>query len=343
MSVITQAAMSRLPLIPAVVLFLLGPSAAWAQTASEKSAARSTAKAGILAYQEQDYDKAIDLLERAESVIHAPPHLLFLARAKEASGDLVGARETYLELIHERIGPDAPNAFGQAQEAARSEVEELEARVPRATINVDGAEREQIEVWIAGEPLPSIALGVATPINPGTNEIVATAPGMKEARTTVTVEEGGEAIVSITLEVANVQLEAASRATDSQVESVEERAPQGDPRRTWGYVVGGVGLATMGAGGVFGVWALSQASDARNDASLCPNERCTPRGDEKVEQAKTSAMISNLGLGAGAALVVVGTVLLLTSKQKSQEQVSALVVEPNFGPRAGGLSLRGSF
>src|SRR5688572_16337830 len=107
------------------VLALIGSSACLsevlAQSDHERAAAREAAGAGLAAYEAGEYQRAIDSMSRAEQLVHALPHLLYLARAQSKLGRLVAARETYLKIARERLAENAPPAFIEAQAAALEE------------------------------------------------------------------------------------------------------------------------------------------------------------------------------------------------------------------------------
>src|SRR5688572_28290531 len=90
---------------------LAAPQRAAAQSDEQRAAARSLATDGAAAFNEGRYQDAIDMMTRAESLVHAPPHLLFIARSEENLGRLVKAREAYLKIVKEQIPPGAPGAF----------------------------------------------------------------------------------------------------------------------------------------------------------------------------------------------------------------------------------------
>src|ERR1700709_1363758 len=79
--------------IAAIVVVSLGmvlaqPSA-WAQTDDDRAGARVAATEGVKAINEKRWADAADLFTRAESLVHSPVHLLYLARAQEKLGKLV--------------------------------------------------------------------------------------------------------------------------------------------------------------------------------------------------------------------------------------------------------------
>ncbi len=71
--------------------------------------------------------------EKAESKIHAPPHWLYIARSQAKLDKLVAARETYGQILAEKLPDSAPPPFREAQASAKTELAELEARIPRSS------------------------------------------------------------------------------------------------------------------------------------------------------------------------------------------------------------------
>ena len=92
-------------------LVLLGSTVALGQTDLERATARDAANSGRAAFDSGQYEKAIDQFTRAEQLVHAPPHLLFLARSQAKLGKLVAAHETYLKITRETLKSNAPKAF----------------------------------------------------------------------------------------------------------------------------------------------------------------------------------------------------------------------------------------
>src|SRR5512146_2478764 len=66
------------------------------QANEERVGARAAAVEGAKAFSEKRWADAIDFFKRAESLVHAPPHLLYMARAQAQIGQLVEARENLL-------------------------------------------------------------------------------------------------------------------------------------------------------------------------------------------------------------------------------------------------------
>ena len=120
------------------------PTAAAADDELERSGARETARRGLEAFEQQRYAEALELFNRAESVVHAPTHLLYVARAHVALGQLVSARETYLKLTREELPAMAPVAFKDARKSAATELALLEPRIPKLTLEVGDVPGAQV-------------------------------------------------------------------------------------------------------------------------------------------------------------------------------------------------------
>ncbi|MGC4067648.1 MAG: hypothetical protein QM784_23970 [Polyangiaceae bacterium] len=142
-------------LILGAACILLAPSLSVAQTETERAGARAAAEAGLAAYNGGRYAEAYDLLSRAETLVHALPHQLYMARASEKQGQLVRAREIYLKITREQLVAGAPRAFIDAQQAAQQELQAIDARLPYLTISLEGATGSEVRVTMDDKEVPS--------------------------------------------------------------------------------------------------------------------------------------------------------------------------------------------
>src|SRR6185436_19113937 len=111
---------------------------AQAQSDQERAGARAAATEGLSAMSQQRWADAVDLFQRAESLVHAPTHLLYLARAYVKLGKLVQGREAYIKTTKENLAPTAPQPFRDAQVEAGRELAALEPRLAYITVKVQG-------------------------------------------------------------------------------------------------------------------------------------------------------------------------------------------------------------
>ncbi|HEY5956331.1 MAG TPA: hypothetical protein VIV60_07265, partial [Polyangiaceae bacterium] len=153
--------------IPSLPQYLLAiallSTPAWAQTEQERASARALATQGIAAFNEGRSADALDLFTRAESLLHAPPHVLYMARSAAKLGQLVKAHEIYLRLVREELPAGAPQAFREAQDEARNEVKAIEPRLSSITINVKAPAGATYHVTMDDQPISNAVIGVAFP------------------------------------------------------------------------------------------------------------------------------------------------------------------------------------
>ncbi len=160
------------------LIALAGAPRAFAQSDDERAGARSAATEGVAAFNQQHYAEAADLFLRAESLVHSPVQVLFLARSQVKLGQLVKARENYNKIAREHFGADAPDAFRKAQSSAREELAAVEPRIASVTIKLAGATAQQVTVTIDDEKVPNALIGPPRPVDPGKHEFKAVGDGL---------------------------------------------------------------------------------------------------------------------------------------------------------------------
>jgi len=276
-----------------------------------------------------EWGQACPKLEASMELDPAVGTLLKLAKCAEHDHKLALALHDYqAALTLNRDKPDETEARRAELDAfARAALAELEPRVPKLRIEVDGAP-PGLRVTRGGEEIPAAALGEALPVNPGDVEVVATAPGYLAEHRSLTVEEGKSVTLSLTLRKtpALAPMPAPTTAT------APVAAPPLSARRVGAYVAGGTGLAALATAGGFAIDTIVQANKV---SGACPGDVCrgtqeasTGRGDVSAAQtAQTTALVL---LAAG---VVLGTVapLLYFSGGNKQEAVSVGLQRAGLG------------
>jgi hypothetical protein len=274
-----------------------------AQTDQERAGARAAANQGVSAYEAGNYAEALSFLERAEGLVHALPHLLYIARCHEKLGNLVQAREAYLKIGRERLKPTDPEVFQQTQVTAAEELRALDPRVPNVTVNVEGARGAGLTVTLDGEPFAVELLGVPAPMNPGQRLIEAKAPGTKLASQRIAVAEGSKTAVLLKLEPSGeAPVAAASGASAASAPSGAPQADQGNRPVPAGVYIGlaATGAFAIGAG-VVGALALGNKSDfdEANDGSDPANAEDL-RDSGATLNLLTDVLIAGAVVSAGA-------------------------------------------
>lgn len=215
----------------------LSPSLASAEEASEaaKKAARELGLEGIKLFDQEKYAEALDKLDRAYAVVHAPTLGLWSAQALVKLGRLVEASERYMEVRRMELPQDASAAFEDAQEAASREYEELQPRIPRIEIVVEGAAPDSVQIFVDDLSVPASLLGTPHPVDPGSRKVRARR-GDETVEETVLLAEGEQKRVALEFPTsAAVPTPTAAAAAD--------RSPEADRG-------GGVGQSTLGFIGI---------------------------------------------------------------------------------------------
>jgi hypothetical protein len=316
-----------------------------AEDAAENVAAARTL--GIEGVQLADAGKcpeAIEKLQRAESLHHAPTILDRLGECQVAVGRLVEGTENLNAVVREPLAANAPKVFHDAQDRAQKVLASATPKIAHLVIRITPSDAKA-SVAVGGKAVPDALIGSERPTDPGTHEVTATAAGYKPASTTVTLAEGGRQDITLLLE-RDPNAVAVVPATTTTTPAAQTGTPVPPPEPTAShsnvpaYVALGIGGAGLVVGGITGALAFGKASD-------CPNKVCKTQSD--LDSAKSMATVSTIGFSVGIVGVAVGTVLLLTGGHSSEAppaQAAAhrsrkLAVSPWFGLSSAGLM--GSF
>jgi hypothetical protein len=322
---------------------MLAPRA-FSQSEEEVAGARSAATGGAKAFESGQYAQAIDLFSRAESLVHAPPHLLYLARSHAKLGHLVAAQEAYLKITREKLAGDAPDAFKDAQAKAREELAALEPRIPSLTITLKGEGAEGAVVTMDDVKVPAALVGVPHPVDPGQHELVASGNGVKSQPANVSLAEGAKQSVELTLEPApgaTAPGEPAAGGSESGAIDTGAAPSGGNGMRIGAYVALGVGVVGLAAGTVFALSAKSKFNDADAICNL-PNGACPPNRQADVQKldddGKSAKTLATVGFVVGGVGLATGVTLLILSGKHEQEQAAG--IRPWVGLGSAGVSGR---
>ena len=316
------------PLVPAALL-LLSSTAAFAQTDLERATARDAANSGRAAFEAGQFEKAIDQFTRAEQLVHAPPHLLYLARAQAKLGKLVAAHETYLKITRETLKPNAPKAFSDAQGFAETELQAVDARLPYVTVTLQGAPAEGVSIDMDGTLLPSAMIGIPLPTDPGQHVFKATGSAVSEPVTLRIAEAAKQTVVLKAHPVAVAPPTTPVTPVTAGTTSTNPPPPDAGSQGTSGlrvasYVSFGVGAIGLGVGTVFLLKAKSSDDEAGKLFDQCttidPGGDCGPTRDEyesKNSDANSQRSIGITSMIAGGVGVAAGVTFLLLDVSKS--------------------------
>jgi hypothetical protein len=321
---------------------VLLPMPARAQNSDEdRAAARAAATSGIEAYEGGRFQEALDLCMRAEAILHAPVHVLYIARAQVKLGQLVKAHETYIKMLREQLAPDAPHAFVEAQAAAQREEAALGPRVPTLKVSIDGP-REGVTVLLDGAPLSAALIGLQRPIDPGQHKVEAKSSGSHAEPIAIAIAESESRDVTLHVTPGAGPPEPAVGGPTRDT-TTPPAAGGGSSLRTGGWISIGVGAAGVLVGTIF----LFKNRSNRDDANaLCPNGQCPASKRDQItsldDSASTASTLAWVGYGVGVVGLGVGAVLLYMSGQQQSAPATAGAaarVVPWIGPRSAGATV----
>jgi hypothetical protein len=206
------------------------------------------------------------------------------------------------------------------------------------------------QVTLDGSVLARDQWSVPFPVDPGDHALVFGAPGRKSHTQNVAVATPGTTRIAV--EALEPDTSASSTAEtpappppapvpslDAQQQLPQpEQPPAPRPSRTPAWIVGGIGVAALGVGAGFGLRALSLKSDADPQ---CPDHQCTAQGQSAINDAKTAALISTIGLAAGAVGVGVGAWLFLRVPSPSNTARAQIV--PYVASDRAGVTWQGTW
>jgi hypothetical protein len=299
-----------------------------------RMAARVLAAQGSAAFEQRDFERALELFGRASAIIPAPTITLMEARSLVELGRLVEAADKYV-TTQRMLSLDPANAvFRDAADTAERELELLLPRIPTLRVRLlRVTPTEQPEIQINGRKIPPALASLERPADPGSYRVeVRLATGV--VTRDVTLTEGQHLDVDIT------PLEPPAPKPAPVVAAPQASAkPQPAPRsfNALGWTVTGAGAAFIGAGAVAGIIALNTKSELEDVCNpLCPREY-----SDDLDKWRLTRTLSYVGFGLGIAGVASGTYLLLRPAPSVGHTPRKTGVALAVGPAS--LSLRGNF
>jgi len=268
-----------------------------------------------------------------------------------------------LALCHERQGKLA-SAWSELTDAAamaersgqldrlrfaRGALAKLEGKVPQMLIRV-AKRAPDLELRIDGQSIGQAAWGSPIPLDPGIHRLDATAPHKQPWARSFEIVAGAS---PVTLEVPALVAAPepagstppspdtnASPKTLSEAPLLSSAPPAAihDPRRTWGYAAGALGIVGVAAGTYFGFTTIAKQNivEENCNAASCRNQT----GMDADRAAHRAATVADVSFGIGLAAVIASAYLLLTADDAPAPipirhiEASTLFPAPEAGPRA---------
>ncbi len=342
---------------------VVGFSTSWASaqeepSAADTAAARELAIDGLKLADAGHCAQAIDKLSRAEKIRHSPIVLGRLGECQIEEGKIVDGTEDLHRLLHESLPANPPASLIKARERAQTALDGAKSKIAILTIAVRGP-TENVTVTVNGQPVPPVLLERDRPTDPGEHNIEATAPGYFKASRHIVVGAGEKQEVSLRLRIdpqatvpaapptakPNDNSAAAGAPTPKSTfstQAVTEPSPpkESAPNHTASTILWIAGGAVAATGGVFGYLAMS---NKRTLDGQCVNNACPTSSKSTLDSANLDATLSTVLISAGAAGLVLGTVLYFTSGTGSKVENPPTGFAPHAFVGLNRVGLEGTF
>lgn len=258
--------------------------------ADDSNLARADAlfQEGRAAVREGNWERGCPKFEESLRLDPAPGTRINLGECEERSGHLVAAFQLYEQASRELAQDD------RRLPLARQRAQATDARIPRLIVPVSSPVRVD-----GGKDLQSGEIR----LNPGRHSIVV-------------IANGSERTMVVTL------VEKERRPLESDVPSDKETHASSS-RPVAGYAVGGIGLAALATGLVFGGLTLHNKNivDAQCDGS----NACSQEGLDAKSDGKTFSTVSTIAVGVGLAALAAGIYLIVSSPRSTPRMGSGVI------------------
>jgi hypothetical protein len=311
-------------IIPLITLALaLSPASA---AARDQVAAEALFRAGREAAAKGDHATACARFAESQRLDPAPGTLINLGDCKAQLGLFASAWQHYQEAADRLVG-DARLA------TVRRKLDAVTPRVSRLSIEIGRGAPAGTTVTRDSVLLGAASLGVALPIDKGAHALVVKAPGHEPKAVEISLAEGESKTVTVEPGPA-LAAEPLGPPPPPRAPSQPESGMSG--LRVAGFVVGSLGLASLGAGAATGILTIQRKSTV--DAH-CPNKACDAQGLDAASEGKALSAISTATFITGVAALGAGVTMIVLGGRSP----SSTVVTPAVGPGSAGLVVQGSF
>jgi hypothetical protein len=226
-------------------------------------------------------------------------------------------------------------------------VDQINAALPTVVFeskDSSGNDLPNVSVMMDGQPLSERLDGSALTVDPGEHKFTFVAPDKAVVEKTIIIHEGEkdrrERVVFASQ--AGPQTTGVATAPALAVSPVEA-GPPNDPgagRRMLGLVIGGVGVAGIAIGSVFGLMASSSSSSSKDNCSSATNCKDYKQSLSDYNTASDDSTISTVAFVAGGAALGAGAILFFTAPKAVT--TGRWQLTPAVGSTGVGLTLKGA-
>lgn len=262
-----------------------------------------------------------------------------VAQCDERDGHVAAALE------HWERGLGLVDATDKRAKVAKERITDLEARVPRIQVVIPPASTGA-SVWLDDVKLAPAVLANPLRVEPGRHVLVVRRKDRQDNRWEIDIAEKertefvanvGPAGTPGPVPTSSASAVPAGSSSASLPPSTPSSAPM-HPRKTAGFVVGGIGAATLLVSVGTGIGTSSvhgSLQEKCGDSGSCPAD--------EVSQYKNLFMANAVTLGIGLAGIGAGLALILSAPKNTKETTSNTAIVPLAVPGGAGIGLSGRF
>jgi hypothetical protein len=265
---------------------------------------------GLQAMLAKNYADGCPKLQQSYDMDPALGALFTLAACYERWGKVHTAAQRYQTFLEQTAA--LPPAQAKKQEdrmkTGVAKHDELAKLVPTLTMSFATPPPDGVTVTLDDEVVASADLGQALSRDPGDFRVVVTAADGESRSYEESLATGENKTLSLEPPLA------------AAAAPVEDEPSDGSTTTTVAFVLGGVGIAALIAGGVTGGLVFAKKSDV--DAN-CVGTVCTQEGKDAADEGQTLGMVSTVMFAVGGAALAGGVLLyLLAPDDSGAEQAS---------------------
>lgn len=260
---------------------------------------------------------ALSLFREVAAVKNTPQVQFNIAICEENLGQLVQALGDYQLAANQARGEGSVDVADEVD----GRLGALQERIPKVTIT-RGTNANLAKISIDGVEVGSTMIGQPIPVDPGGHSVGAELRGYEKFEKAFDVAEKGTVTVEVSLTPApNMEDSPYGAAGDQSHDrgAMAEKKPNIVP-----WIVGGVGVASLAASGVF--FILRQGAISDLDAACPSRVNCPSDLESTRDSGKMYSTLSVITLGVGVVGVGTGVTLLIMGNGKGKSPEAALTL-----------------
>ena len=283
-------------------------------SADETLTAEALFRAARDAMTREDFATACAKFAESQKLDPAPGTLLNIGECSERLGRKASAWKAYAEAA-DRLSGDSRRDF------AIQKRDELSKGLATLSVAVTG-EAADCTLKEDGIPLGRVVWAEPIPVDPGEHAVELACPGKAPAGARLRVTGAGPHSISI------------APGAKSKAPEGPKTAEASSAMPIAGWVLSGVGIASIGVGAATGALVLDRKAKVNDLCTHAKTPQCPKAGVDAAHQGKTFSTISTITFVGGIALMGVGVTLVLVghAKKPAEPHVALdLGIAPSVG------------